>query len=67
MKRESLGVWMDKFLKVGKEYTVFSETGNTFEGVYMGLEYGILHFAFGEDNIYIKPKSVVMIKEGRLQ
>jgi hypothetical protein len=66
IKKDDLAVLMDKALKVGGDYIVFSETGNTFEGIYRGLEFETLHFTTLEgDNIYIEPKNVVMIEEGR--
>jgi hypothetical protein len=66
IKTDDLAVLMDKALEVGKDYVIFSETGNTFEGIYRGLELDTLHFTtLEEDNIYIKPENVVMIEEGR--
>ena len=64
MKKESLAVFMDKALKIGNEYTVFSSTGNTFSGVYKGLKYEMLHFEDAEGNsIYFNPSHVEMIME----
>jgi hypothetical protein len=64
MKEESLGAWMKKFLKKGKEYVVISTTGNTFEGTFKGLKYGNLHFLDPEgNNIYFNPSNVEVIFE----
>ena len=64
MKKESLAVWMDKALKVGKSYLVFSETGNTIQGTYKGLKYEMLHFEDEEgNNIFFNPSHIEMIME----
>ena len=68
MKEETLAVFMDKALKVGKKYTIFSTTGITFSGFYKGLEYEMLHFEDEEgNNVFFNPSHIEMIKEGGIE